>query len=48
MAIWQGKSKRKKTGGRRVYSRKKRKYEIGREKRETTVKQGFSKQELQM
>jgi len=37
MAIWQGKSKRKKTGGRRVYSRKKRKYEIGREKRETTV-----------
>jgi len=37
MAIWQGKSQRKKTGGRRVYSRKKRKYEIGREKRETTL-----------
>ncbi len=37
MALWQGKAKRKKTGGRRVYARKKRKYEIGREKRETAL-----------
>ena len=31
MAIWQGESKRKKTGGRRAISHKKRKFEIGRE-----------------
>lgn len=37
MALWQGKAKRKKTGGRRVYARKKRKYEIGREKRDTSL-----------
>lgn len=28
MTLWQGKSQRKTTGGRRVYSRKKRKFEI--------------------
>jgi small subunit ribosomal protein S8e len=32
MASWQGKSQRKKTGGRRIYARKKRSREIGREK----------------
>lgn len=31
MAIWQGESKRKPTGGRRMMSHKKRKFEIGRE-----------------
>ncbi len=31
MALWQGKSKRKPTGGRLVNNRKKRRYEIGRE-----------------
>jgi small subunit ribosomal protein S8e len=31
MALWQGKSKRKPTGGRLVQNRKKRRYEIGRE-----------------
>lgn len=35
MGLWQGKSSRKPTGGRFRLSRKKRKYEIGREKRET-------------
>jgi len=29
MSIWQGKSRRKNTGGRRIYARKKRKYELG-------------------
>lgn len=28
MTLWQGKSKRKTTGGRRIYARKKKKYEI--------------------
>lgn len=37
MALWQGRSKRKRSGGRIVYHRGKRKYEIGREKRETIV-----------
>ena len=32
MALWQGKSKRKKTGGHRRLSRKKRRFEIGRER----------------
>jgi small subunit ribosomal protein S8e len=31
MALWQGRSKRKPTGGRLVQNRKKRRYEIGRE-----------------
>ena len=31
MALWQGKSRRLPTGGRRRYARKKRKFEIGRE-----------------
>ncbi len=31
MALWQGKSRRKPSGGRRVLARKKRRYEIGRE-----------------
>jgi small subunit ribosomal protein S8e len=31
VALWQGKSKKKHTGGRRVHSRGKRRYEIGRE-----------------
>ncbi|HID74081.1 MAG TPA: 30S ribosomal protein S8e [Thermoplasmata archaeon] len=29
MSIWQGRSRRKKSGGRRIYARKKRKYELG-------------------
>jgi small subunit ribosomal protein S8e len=29
ISIWQGKSRRKRTGGRRIYARKKRKYELG-------------------
>jgi len=37
MAQWQGKSRRKKTGGRLHYSRGKRKYEIGREKVDTVL-----------
>lgn len=31
MALWQGKSNRKPTGGRRVRNRKKRRFEVGRE-----------------
>ncbi len=31
MALWQGKSRRKKSGGLRFYNRKKRRFEIGRE-----------------
>ncbi len=31
MALWQGKSQRKNTGGRRIYARGKRKFEIGAE-----------------
>jgi len=37
MAIWSGKSRRKISGGRRVYSRNKRKFEIGPEKQHTLV-----------
>ncbi len=37
MALWQGKSKRKITGGRRRYSRKKRKFEIGSEQQFPTL-----------
>jgi len=37
MALWQGKSKRKFTGGRRIYARKKRSFEIGREQQITTI-----------
>ncbi|MDR1404570.1 MAG: 30S ribosomal protein S8e [Candidatus Methanoplasma sp.] len=37
MALWQGKSKRKSTGGRRVLCRGKRKFEIGREKQYTKI-----------
>ena len=37
MAIWQGKSNRKPTGGRRVPSANKRKFEIGREKQYTKI-----------
>lgn len=37
MALWQGKSRRKPTGGRRVPSASKRKFEIGREKQFTKV-----------
>ena len=37
MAIWQGKSRRKPTGGRRVPCVSKRKFEIGREKQLTKV-----------
>ena len=37
MALWQGKSRRKPTGGRRVLSRGKRKFEISREKQYTKV-----------
>jgi small subunit ribosomal protein S8e len=37
MAIWQGRSKRKPSGGILRSSRKKRKFEIGREKIETTI-----------
>jgi small subunit ribosomal protein S8e len=37
MALWQGKSRRKPTGGRRVLSRGKRKFEISREKQFTKV-----------
>ena len=37
MALWQGKSQRKSTGGRRRYARGKRKYEIAREVIPTVV-----------
>ncbi len=37
MALWQGKSKRKSTGGRRVLCAGKRKFEIGREKQFTKI-----------
>lgn len=37
MALWQGKSRRKPTGGRRVPSAGKRKFEIGREKQFTKL-----------
>lgn len=37
MAIWQGKSNRKSTGGRIVPSKSKRKFEIGREKQYTKL-----------
>ena len=37
MGLWQGKSKRKTTGGRRVYARGKRKTEIGSEKQTCVV-----------
>jgi len=37
MAIWQGKSKRKPTGGRLKKNRGKRKYELGREAAETRI-----------
>ncbi len=37
MALWQGRSTRKITGGRYHHQRKKRKTEIGRERTETTV-----------
>lgn len=37
MATWQGKSRRKPTGGRRVFSAGKRKFEIGREKQLTRL-----------
>jgi small subunit ribosomal protein S8e len=50
MALWQGKSKRKKTGGRRWYARGKRKREIGKEsvpvlmdKPKTKKARGFGK-----
>lgn len=37
MALWQGESRRKSTGGRRVPSASKRKFEIGREKQYTKI-----------
>jgi len=37
MALWQGKSRRKHTGGRRRYARKKRKFEIASERQICTV-----------
>ena len=37
MALWQGRSRRKPSGGRIRFARKKRKYEIGREKQETGI-----------
>ena len=37
MAIWQGKPKRKPSGGRMIPARKKRKFEIGREKQFTRL-----------
>lgn len=37
MAIWQGESKRKPSGGRRMMAHKKRKFEIGREPVMTTI-----------
>lgn len=44
MALWQGKSRRKTSGGRRRYARKKRKFEIGREQQYATV--GSTKRKL--
>ncbi len=41
---WQGKSKRKMTGGKNTFSRGKRKYEIGRESTETKI--GIEKKKL--
>ena len=37
MALWQGKSRRKPTGGRRVFSKGKRRFEISREKQFTKI-----------
>jgi small subunit ribosomal protein S8e len=37
MPLWQGKSKRKVTGGRRKFASKKRRYEIGSEKQVTVI-----------
>ena len=37
MALWQGKSQRKKSGGRRIYAHKKRSREIGSEKQEANI-----------
>ncbi len=37
MALWQGKSRRKPSGGRRRYDRKKRRFEIGREQQFTRL-----------
>jgi small subunit ribosomal protein S8e len=37
MPLWQGKSRRKVTGGRRIFASKKRRYEIGREKQVTVI-----------
>ena len=37
MPLWQGKSRRKITGGRRKFATKKRRYEIGREKQVTVL-----------
>lgn len=37
MALWQGKSQRKKSGGRRIYARKKRSREIGSEQQFSIV-----------
>jgi small subunit ribosomal protein S8e len=39
MAIWQAESQRKASGGRRIASHKKRKFEIGRESQPTTLGQ---------
>ncbi|MDY0293680.1 MAG: 30S ribosomal protein S8e [Candidatus Methanomethylophilaceae archaeon] len=44
MALWQGKSKRKPTGGRLVVSRGKKKYEISREKQFTKMGEETLKQ----
>lgn len=44
MALWQGKSKKKPTGGRLVSSRGKRKFEISREKQYTKVGKATLKQ----
>lgn len=43
MALWQGKSRRKSTGGRRVLCAGKRKFEIGREKQFTRIGRQSSK-----
>jgi len=43
MALWQGKSKRSKTGRRIRYNRGKRKFEIGREQHLTTIGQNSLK-----
>lgn len=43
MALWQGKSRRKATGGRRVLCAGKRKFEIGREKQFTRMGKESSK-----